>query len=49
MSIISSLSMRGGRDAREREKHNEAEREAERGKAKCLSSRPEKSGIRRCV
>ena len=48
MSIISSLSMRG-RDAREREKHNEAEREAERGEAKCLSSRPKKGGIRRCV
>ena len=39
----------GGRDAREREKHNEAEREAESGKAKCLSSRPKKGGIRRCV
>ena len=27
----------------EREKHNEAEREAERGEAKCLSSRPKKA------
>jgi len=39
----------GGRDARGKGKHNEAEREAERGKAKCLSSRPKKGGIRRCV
>ena len=35
-------SYEGGRDARERGKHNEAEREAERGKAKCLSSRRKK-------
>ena len=39
----------GGKMRGEREKHNEAEREAERGKAKCLSSRPKKDGIRRCV
>jgi len=43
MSIISSLSMRGGKMRGERGKHNEAEREAERGKAKCLSSRPKKA------
>ena len=37
------LSYEGGKMRGEREKHNEAEREAERGKAKCLSSRPKKA------
>jgi len=32
----------GGKMRGKRGKHNEAEREAERGKAKCLSSRPKK-------
>ena len=35
----------GGKMRGERGKHNEAEREAERGKAKCLSSRPEKKAV----